>query len=59
MSDLNKRLEQVERAAQAQGADGVLLAQTAAQWDGMTEAEREKMRNVAQRQGLPVLIIDR
>ena len=59
MSDLNKRLEQVERAAQAQGADGVLLVQTAAQWDGMTEAEREKMRNVAQRQGLPVLIIDR
>ena len=59
MNDLNKRLDQVERAAQAQGVDGVLLAQIAAQWDSLTEAEREKLRSVAQREGLPVLIIDR
>ena len=59
MSVLNKRLEQVERAAQAQGADGVLLVQTAAEWDGMTEAEREKLRSVAQREDSPILIIDR
>ena len=58
MNDIDKRLTRIERAAQEQANDDVILIATAERWAGMSETARAKMLQVSRVSGLPILILD-
>lgn len=57
--NLKNKLNQIEQQAKERGLSETLLVVTGEQWEKMTEAERDRMREAAKQAGKPIVIIDR